>query len=345
MVQKRERLNRQTAILGAVFFILTLVLLFIFKVNEDFFDTHGRIGVLVQSEQQELLMETTQLKHRKRNFAVTLEDKAESKLVIRLAQPLSQEQIGVSDEFAGRKLVITLKEAAQSFPEGSTVISDSTYMEAVGVYKQNQNIVIEVFCNGIYTYELSNEDQQLSISFQSVRDHYDKVVVLYMPWEERNRFISEEWQNKVKQLSEELQAKIYSCAGMQEEYTQESVVDFANEVRADMLLGICVQTGGADNNITTFCNPEYFIPQFGSVEACALLTDNLTKLMANASAQVVTSSERDILVHTATVPAAMAEVTISEDQDATLEKSYLLNQNLQEAVKQTIEQAWVLDMQ
>ncbi len=187
--EKRNRLYGSAVRAAAVFAVAGAALMAAFKLNEDFFDASSRIGLLMESVNA---AEANQ-SYPKINVRVQFQDINESKLVIPLAVPVADEDIAVREEFTQNKLIITLEGVSETIEDGIRLTSDSQIMDAVGVYRQNLDVVVEVYCRDMYSYAIENSGEALTVSFLPLRNDCDLVAVVYVPYEDRNRFALSEW--------------------------------------------------------------------------------------------------------------------------------------------------------
>ena len=128
------------------------------------------------------------------NMKVELEDKAQSELILPLTQKLSADHVTVREDFVEEKMVVTMKGAASCLESGSLVTIDSNILDAVGVYRQQEDIVLEMYCKDAYGYELSLEENQLVVSFVPLRSQYQIVSVIYVPLKDRERLVNQDMQ-------------------------------------------------------------------------------------------------------------------------------------------------------
>lgn len=337
-LQIRNKLYRVTLICTVCFAVLSCVLMIGFKRNEAFFDTHGHISILAENELEAAIQDSSHTGYNKRNVPVTFVDSQENKLVIPLTEQLEMSRITVREEFTQDKIVITLKEAKNCIAQNAEVISDSHMMDAVGIYRQKDDIVIEVYCKDAYAYEVNNQPDCLTLSFIPVREKYEKIAVVFIPYEDRTRLISMDWQTEMTKYAEENSLKLYLSATMQEEYTQAAVAAFANQIHADMLIGMVVQQSTEGNGVEAVCNTDYFIPDFGNTELASLMGKAFSEHTGVEFAGYRTHQEKDVLLANAKVPTALAVIHIQTAQENTLELDYNLNHGMMSAVSEIIEQ-------
>lgn len=335
LVQKRDRLYRGTVLAAVAFALIACGMMGCFKYYEDYFDSHGRIAVVAEAalvEQKNASLSTI----RKRNFRVTIVDEPEAKLIVPFKVQTQKSNITVCEEFTQNKLVVTLKGGTSYIEEGAVLTSDSIWMEAVGVYRQDDDIVIEVYCHDACGYQTVYENGMLTLSFLPLREQYNKFVVVYTPWSNRNNIHRNEWNEAIQKLQEEYSVKIFSTIAMQEEYTEQEVMDFANRVHANMVIGMEL-VDSQETQVVTVCNPEYFIPVFGNVELATLQEREFAQKTGLPVTGVQVIREAQDWMKQSGVPTALTRFFVSLDQK-NVEQNYNLNQKMMEALDSIIGQ-------
>lgn len=331
---KRDRLYKNMVRAAAVFFAAAVVLMTAFKLNEDFFDASSRFGLLMES----VNAQEENKAYPKINVKAEFDDKNESKLVIPLGALTADENIVVREEFTKNKLIITLVGASENIYDGIKLTSDSQIMDAVGIYRQNLDVVVEVYCKEMYAYVLENSGRTLTVSFLPMRNNYDAVAVVYIPFEDRNRLALPEWQQSLAKYAYEHRIRLFMASNMQEPYTQQEVMEFAETAEADVVLGIAVSTDTQTQQTTgtAICNTTYFVQGFNSTQlsvmfAEAFVTETQVKLLGFEEAD-----ERTPLVYMATRPSAMIRISQSQKDADSVEAVYKLNEKLVAAIKRTL---------
>ena len=339
ILQMRNKLYMWTTVCTISFVVLSITLMLVFKQNEAYFDTHGRIGVLAESEQQAVNEENSKRFYIKRNLPVTLVDSPQAKLVVPLALSLPKEQIVIREEFTQNKVVITLKDGKSHLLEGTEIVSDSQIMDAVGIYKQKDDVVIEVFCKNIYAYQLTLENDTIHMQFLPLEDMYKKKAVLYIPCEDRKRLVSEEWKKELDTLMNNLNMKIFVSAFMQETYQEDEVIAFANRIHADMILGVEIVQDATDlESMVTVCNAKYFIPEFNSVHAALVMEQIFASETGIVSRGVREYEDTEMLIRQAKIPAAKVIVTLPQTKQMSLEEEYTFHHAIMKVMKETLEE-------
>lgn len=335
MIQKRDRLYRGTVIAAMLFALLSICLVAGFKHFEDYLDSHGRIAVVVGAALTG--QGSSPISYlSKRNFPVKIVDEPGAKLVVPFTTPIQKERISFAEEFTQDKLVITLADGSSYIEEGAVLTSDSAWTEAVGVYKHENDIAIEVYYKKPGVYEASYENGVLTVSFMPLREQYEKVIVVHTPWDDRSYLLLEEWNKNILKLQQDYKVKIYSTTAMQEKYSEEEVIDFANRVHADMVIGMSLEESqGMD--VVTVCNLEYFIPEFGNVELAAIMEQEYALATGLQPLGVKACEDEQSWLKKSGVPTAMTQFGVLLNK-RDVEQTYALNQNMIRALGNIIKE-------
>ena len=335
---KRDELYRSLQIAAVSFAVVSGVLTAGFKINEDFFDASSRIGILMESvnTQENSLMAP------KLNVRTAFRDEDRSRLVIPLQEPIAVEDVSVREEFVRNKYVITLSGYSEYVPNGVELVSDSTIMDAVGVYRQNEDVVVEVYCGELYDYELAVGNGALTVDFKEIGDSYAASAVVWFPYTDRNRLALPEWRQSIEKFAQDNQIKLYMASDMQEEYTQEDVVSFANRIHADMVLGVQVEeSSGQQSYMKGVCNTTYFIPDFNSAHLSVGMAEAFLESVQGAVQMEMRGFEEGddscVLVSEATVPSAVIQISLTQKDMESVENEYKLNGKIVEALEKTME--------
>lgn len=333
----REKRNRfyDAALRAAIAFCVVSVLIMTgFKLNEDFFDANSRISLLMErlkAEQQKLL-------YPKLNVRANFIDEPSSRLAISLANPISTQNISVREEFTQNKVVVTLTGASADISDGINIVSDSQIMDAVGVYRQDTDVVVEVYCKDTYSWTLENKPNEISLTFGDIKDAYGSIAVVYLPFEDKNRLVMSEWQQSLSRFAADNSLKLFLSYNMQENYTVEDIVGFANRIDADMLLGVSVSADDSaeGESAQVVFNGTYFIPDFGSTQLAIAAAETILKETQFEVAGFRECEDSDVIVKAATIPAAFIEISQPAEDMGNVEASYKLNENIIEALKGTL---------
>lgn len=318
----------------AVFAVLSFSIMFLFKANEAYFDAHGRLGNLAQTEQNNMILETSKAVSYKRNINVSIDDKQEKRLVLPLASTINEAEIMVREEFASNKLVVTLQNGSDAIENDSTIVTDSSIMSAVGIYKQDENAVLEIYEDTPMGYEIELEQDELVINFKPLRDLYEYVAVIYIPFEKKDRLYSEEWISSLNTAVGE-GGKVYLASAMRENYSEDQVLDFVNKIGADLVIAVDYNTTDLPEYMEVIYNGDYFIPDFASTDLAVMERSIFEDKTGLNVAAYIDSTEDDLLIKHSKSPAAKTKIYI-QTQNETIEEKYTLNHNVMEGITSII---------
>lgn len=331
--EKRDKLYRSAQVVSIAFAAVSIVLMAGFKMNEGFFDASSRIGILMESvnAQEDSLLAP------KVNVRTTFRDEEKSRLVIPLQEPIARGDVSIREEFIQNKYVITLSKYSGNIPNGVELVSDSTIMDAVGVYRQNSDVVVEVYCRDLYDYELTVGDSALTVNFKDIGDSYAASAVVWFPYEDRNRLALPEWRQNLDQFALDNRIKLYMASDMQEEYSQEDVIAFSNGIHADMVLGVQVETTSEQQSyMTGICNTTYFIPEYNSAHLSVVMAEAFVGATQIGIRDFEEGDDRYALVSEATVPSAVIKILLTQKDMESVENEYKLNGKIVEALEETM---------
>lgn len=330
---KRDRLYRTMQIVSIGFAVVSTGVITGFKTNEGFFDASSRIGILMESvsEQESGLLAP------KVNVRTTYRDENNSSLVVPLREPIASENIGIREEFIQNKYVITLSDYSENIPNGVELVSDSAIMDAVGVYRQNEDVVVEVYCRELYDYELTVGESSLTVRFKELGDSYAASAVVWFPYDDRNRLALPEWRQSIDKIAADNRIKLYLASDMQEEYSQEDVILFANRIGADMVLGIQVEGSSEQQSyMTGICNTTYFIPDYNSAHLSVVMAEAFWEKTQIEMRSFEEGGDDYVLVSEATVPSAVIRISLTQKDMEGVENEYKLNEKIVAALVKTI---------
>lgn len=330
---KRDKLYRLMQIISILFAAVSVVIMAGFKINEGFFDASSRIGILMESiNEQENYLSAPKV-----NVRTIFRDEKKSRLVIPLKELIADENISIREEFTQNKYVITLSGYSESIPYGMELVSDSTIMDAVGVYRQNDDIVVEVYCRDWYDCELVTSRDALTVNFKTAGEDYNASAVIWFPYDDRNRLVLPEWRQGIEKFAADNHVKLYIASDMQEEYSQEDVILFANRIRADMVLGVQVETSDKQQaGLTGICNTAYFIPDYNSAHLSVVMAETFAEVMQIGIQGFEEKGSDYVLVSEAMVPSAVIRISLTQRDIESVENAYKLNEKIAAALEKTM---------
>lgn len=334
IARRRDQLYKKSAVVAVAFCIAAAALMASFKLNEDFFDASSRFGLLMES----VNAQEENSAYPKINVKAEFDDKEESRLVIPLDALADYGNITIHEEFTKNKLVVTLKGASENIQDGIRLTSDSRIMDAVGIYRQNLDVVVEVYCKETYSYAVENMGNALIVNFLPLRTNYDAVAVIYIPYEDKNRLELPEWHQSLEKYVSDNRIRLFMSSDMQEQYTQQDVIEFAETIGADVVLGIdvSVDAQAQQTTATAICNTTYFISDFNSAQLSVIFAEELVSETQITFLGFNEADESTPLVSMATRPSAMLKIAQSQKDAENVETVYKLNERIVAVIKNTL---------
>lgn len=332
---KRDQIYRCVMTAVVFFAAVSVMVMFAFKQHEGFFDASSRIGILMES----VNAQETRASASKLNVRTTFRDENSKRLVLPLKEPIAGSDINIREEFTQNKYVITLTGYSKYMPSSVELVSDSSIMDAVGVYRQQADVVVEVYCVDWYDYELVTEDTALTVKFQEIGEQYAASAVIWLPYEDRNRLALPEWRQRLEKTAADHQIRLYLAPDMQEAYTQADVIRFANEMHADLVLGVQIgKTQEPQASMTGLCNTVYFIPDYNSASLSVVMAEAFAEITAIQMKGFEEAGSSDVLVSEATVPSALIKISLTQKEMESVEREYQLNEKVVSALEKTIDE-------
>lgn len=333
VAERRDRLYKSMQTIAIGFVVVSIAVMTGFKINEDFFDASSRIGILMES----VNTQESGLSAPKVNVRTSFQDEKKSRLVIPLQEPITSEDISIREEFIQNKYVITLSGYSSNVPNGVELVSDSTIMDAVGVYRQNEDVVVEVYCSDLYDYELVTGSSSLTVNFKEIGDSYAASAVVWFPYADRSRLSLPEWRQSIDQFAADNRIRLYMASDLQEEYSQEDIVLFANRIGADMVLGVQVEGNSEQQSyMTGICNTTYFIPDYNSAQLSVVMAEAFLEAVQIQMRGFEEGGDRYVLVSEATVPSAVIRISLTQRDMESVESEYKLNGKIVVALEKTM---------
>ncbi len=324
IAQKRDKLYAASWAVAVGFAVLSAAMMAGFKYNEGFLDANSRIGILMES----VNVQEDKLSSPKINVHTNFRDEKKSRLVVPLSVPIEEENVSITEEFTRDKYVLTLSGYSGNFPDGIELVSDSAIMEAVGVYRQNGDVVVEIYCRDLYDCELVTSGSALAVNLTETGDRYAAKAVVWFPFEDKNRLALPEWRQSLEKFAADNRIRLYMAPDMREEYTQSDVIAFANKIHADMVLGVEVgKTDAQESYLTGICNTIYFIPDYNSTHLAVVMAETFSQT-TQIGIRGFEEAGDHVLVSDAAVPAAVIKLSLTQKDMDSVENEYKLNQKI-----------------
>ena len=333
VAKNRDRLYDLALRATIVFAVCSVVLMVGFKMNEDFFDANSRIGILMGS----VSAQEEHTTYTKFNVKAQFRDEKNARLVIPLTASIATKNVSIREEFTKNKFVITLSGYSENISDGVELVSDSNIMNAVGVYRQNKDVVVEVYCRDFYDYVLDVSNNTITVNFANISDDYAAKAVIWIPYSDRGRLSLLEWRQGFEKFAKDNNIRLFMSSDMQEEYTQSEVIAFANQIDADLVLGVEVEPDtGAKSYLMGVCNTSYFIPECSSACLSVMLAENFVRRTEFEIRGFEEADSSEPLVSQATVPSAMMRIVLAQKDRDSVENEYKLNEKIVAALENTI---------
>jgi hypothetical protein len=326
--EKRSRLYNIALIISAIFGILLVAGMTIFKLNEDYFNGNIRFQHLMES----MGTKEDEISYSKVNIKVDFSNGGDKSLFIPLEMSIDEDCVTVREEFTENKYVISLAGYGEYIKDEIKLVGDLGIMDAAGAYSQDGNVIVEVYCNDTYDYDVVVADSSITVNFYDLGVGYDYSAVIWTPYLEKNRFSISTFEDELVKFAEDEGIKLYLTWNLENEYTQNDIVEFANNIGADMVIGIDIEySDDKDSYMSGVCNTSYFIPDFDSASLSVKLVEGFAQAV---DFQVREFDEADVdmpIVYEAVVPAAAIRFYVSES-----ENEYNFTENIIDGIKYTI---------
>jgi hypothetical protein len=326
--EKRDRLYNAALIVSLIFGVILALGMVLFKLNEDYLVGNAQFLQLMES----VNTKEDEISYPKVNVKVNFSDGGDKCLIIPLTEPIDAEGVSVHDEFTENKYVITLNGYGENILDDINIVGDLEIMDAAGAYSQNGNVTVEAYCNDTYDYEVVTDDTSVTVRFYDLNDRYDYKAVIWTPYSEESRIDTLTFEDELAQFAYENGIKLYLTCNLENEYSQDDIVEFVNKIDADMVLGIDVEnTADSNPSMTGICNTSYFIPDFDSARLSVSLVEGFVRTFGYEVREFEEASEDMPLVYRAVVPAAVIKVSIPER-----ENEYVLTENVIIGIENTM---------
>jgi hypothetical protein len=332
--KRRDKLYDSALTASIVLVLILATIIAIYKLNEDYFTDNSRFRKLVES----ISTKADEVSYPKVNIKVNFTESDDKNPVISLENPIAVGNVSVRDEFTENKCVITLSGYEEYITGDIELKGDLSVMGAAGAYSQDGDVVVEVFCNNSYDYSVSVDEESVIVGFDEVDSQYDYKAVVWVPYSNQNRLGVSMFKDELDEYGKDNRIKLYLTSELENEYTQEDIIDYANEIGADMVIGIYTdKSEDGKSNLTGICNTLYFMPDYDSTRLCINMVGGFLKAF-NYEVRDFEEAEADNpLVYEATVPAALIRLSLAEDETKSDESTYNLYENIYYGIVNTLD--------
>lgn len=244
---------------------------------------------------------------------------------IPLHADVKAENVTIENHYMDKELWVSIRQGA-----GSAEYDD--FYRTQGVYGNRSAVIDGRYENGtdtfwlkfrltdVFEYHSIFEDNKLYIEFMTPREAYDKIVVIDPAYggditgalsdKLAGKDITLEIARALKKKLDGTDIKVYYTRMDDSALSDEERVELTNATKADMLIRIEVNENEDSKVYGTEAvyNSRFFIPGFGSVELADLLEREVVTAISGKANGLTDSTEEDIVVNGATVPAAAIRV-------------------------------------
>ncbi|MCM1387792.1 MAG: N-acetylmuramoyl-L-alanine amidase [Bacillus sp. (in: Bacteria)] len=343
IIMQQNQLMKKTAVYTLIFALCAFAAIFYYSSHKVIIVENVAQDEVVQNEAQDV-PEEEDIAHMDAaesapgENSLLFEEKGQemSYFCIPLHANVKAENVTIENHYMDKELWVSIKQAQQ----------DETYADfydTQALFGNREAIVDGHYENGadafrlkfrltdIYEYHSILENGNLYIEFIAPKEAYDRIVVIDPAYgDEITGAVSGELESKqvtlavaraLKKKLDETEIKVYYTRMDDSNPTEEERIDLTNAVKADMMIRIEVNEN-EDTKIygtEAVYNSKFFIPGFGSIELADLLEREVVTAISGKANGLVDSTEEDIVINRAVVPAAAIRVGyISNGQEAIL---------------------------
>lgn len=308
-----KRLNRKLIIWTAVLASLALFVMISYCCQRGESDEVEAGDVLTQAKRQEVLADMGEI------YDGT---KAESEyLCIPLIGNMTVEDIEIKNDPINKLIEITTKDLPERYFLNHKLSGNREGIEQIEYVSNKDVTTLYLYCNKIYEYEKTFEDDSLLIRLVAPRELYSKIIVIDPGHGgEENGWVVEQLAEKelcldvamrLKKLLDKTDIQVYYTRLGDDDRTMEQITTLANETRADLFLGIhaaCEKTDTSLYGATTYYNESFFIPDFSSADFAYLVEEKVTEASNSKRLGLKPGDKGMYLVRNAEVPVALVEI-------------------------------------
>jgi hypothetical protein len=314
--------------------IILATITIVYKLNEDYFTDNSRFKMLMDSVSDKV----EDGSYPKVNIKVDFNDGGDNSLVIPLETPIDSENVSVKEVFTENKYVISLADYGEYITGDINLIGDLSIMDAAGAYSQNGNVVVEVYCNDNYGYDVEVGESTVTVYFYDLSKEYDYKAVVWVPYSDSNQLGIPMFEDELEEYAKEYGIKLYLPSELEGEYSQGDIIVFANKIKADMVIGIeTKRSTEPDSYMAVICNTLFFMPDYDSAALALDLLEGFSNAFDYDVRDFIEADLDDPLVYEAKVPSAVIRLSVADSVTGTDEGMYNLYEGVYYGLKNTID--------
>jgi len=237
------------------------------------------------------------------------------------------------------------------YPEGKDPkVTGATVGEEDGITR------LQLLLTGPWEQQYVFENGMLYLTFAEPSALYDKIVILDveqsqggagrddgMPEDKTAADIVLGIADRVVKEMEDSDIRIYCTGTDSPEVTAEEKIKFAEDVQADMLIGI---RAGADSDsgiygMRAYYNRRYFIPYFGNTELADLLLGRTAEAVGGRADGLYEAGDDESLLQYMQIPSAVLQIGyVTNENERSLLASDAYEDKLAEGIAEAIREAF-----
>lgn len=244
----------------------------------------------------------------------TGEDENAAYICIPLENSISAENVTVENHYMERQIWIIIKGASEDY-YAEAALSGKLSFITEGRYEIRQDsVVLKLTTRELYECRSTLEERKLYIEMLKPREVYDKIIVIDAACGGLESGISAndivekdialDIAKQVKLLLDNTDIKVYYTRMEDVDVTAQSRVALANEVQADMLISIGLNSAEdvAIYGTEAIYNANYYLPGFNSVSLADRVERAVVTRINGRGNGLYEAADFDILVQEAKVP-------------------------------------------
>lgn len=250
----------------------------------------------------------------------TEEDENAGYICIPLENSITAENVTVENRYMERQVWISVKGASEDYYAEAALSGRFSFITE-GLYEIRQDgVVLKLSLDKIYECRSTLEENKLYIEMLNPREVYDRIIVIdaarggsesgIAAGDIVEKDIALDIAKQVKLLLDNTDIKVYYTRMEDVDITAESRVALANEVQADMLISIRLNSSEDEEIYGTEAvyNANYYLPGFNSVSLADRVERAVVTRINGRGNGLYEAADSDILVQDAKVPVAVLKV-------------------------------------
>ena len=275
-------------------------------------------------------------------------------LTISLPSADVAERVVISENYAKQCIQLCFEDLPKDYFKSNPLTGSTEGVKDIVCQYENEKTVVSIYLTEILACTQKRKD--ISLSFESLRDVYDKIVVIDPGHggEETGLSSGGVFEKdvtlavvlKLKELLDETDIKVLYTRLEDEVVTNQARINLANEVNADLFLSVHCALDASDKDhqgIKTYYNETFFIPEFGNADFAYLLENKVVRAVSGQALGLEAGEKYSDLLKNSMVPTAYIEIGyLSNDTERELlqQETYVeqLAQGLYDSIISSYEQ-------